>query len=221
MLAINGYSGFIGSALIKALDELGIEYKLFGRRLFCAAELEGVTKILFLSGPSDVDGFKDKVQTATSMVNDYIFNIDYIKNVCRTYNRDLPEIIFGSSIAASEINELEDEHVQYGVYKAMMENYIKAHFENYRIIRIPRVYGKDRKNGLMKFLRERPLESFHNKKINFIDIDDFISILIKVIYSSIQKNDYSPGGTSCLERIVRFYAHESLTPIEIKEKYNL
>ena len=103
----------------------------------------------------------------------------------------------------------------------MMENYIKAHFENYRIIRIPRVYGKDRKNGLMKFLRERPLESFHNKKINFIDIDDFISILIKVIYSSIQKNDYSPGGTSCLERIVRFYAHESLTPIEIKEKYNL
>jgi uncharacterized protein YbjT (DUF2867 family) len=64
MLAINGYSGFIGSALIKALDELGIEYKLFGRRLFCAAELEGVTKILFSSGPSDVDGFKDKVQTA-------------------------------------------------------------------------------------------------------------------------------------------------------------
>ena len=220
MLAINGYSGFIGSALTKALDELGIEYKLFGRRLFCAAELEGVTKILFLSGPSDVDGFKDKVQTATSMVNDYIFNIDYIKNVCRTYNRDLPEIIFGSSIVASEINK-QEEYIQYGVYKAMMENYIKAHFENYRIIRIPRVYGKNRKMGLMKFLRERPLESFHDKKINFIDIDNFIPMLIKVIYVPEQPNDYSPGGTSCLERIVRFYSHESLTPSEIKEKYNL
>ena len=220
MLAINGYSGFIGSALTKALDELGIEYKLFGRRLFCAAELEGVTKILFLSGPSDVDGFKDKVQTATSMVNDYIFNIDYIKNVCRTYNRDLPEIIFGSSIVASEINK-QEEYIEYGIYKAMMENYIKAHFENYRIIRIPRVYGKNRKMGLMKFLRERPLESFHDKKINFIDIDNFIPMLIKVIYVPEQPNDYSPGGTSCLERIVRFYSHESLTPSEIKEKYNL
>lgn len=220
MLAINGYSGFIGSALTKALDELGIEYKLFGRRLFCAAELEGVTKILFLSGPSDIDCFKDKVQTATSMVNDYIFNIDYIKNVCRTYNRDLPEIIFGSSIAAGEINE-QEEHIEYGIYKSMMENYIKAHFENYRIIRIPRVYGKNRKMGLMKFLRERPLESFHDKKINFIDIDNFIPLLIKVIYVPKQPNDYSPGGTSCLERIVRFYSHESLTPSEIKEKYNL
>lgn len=216
MLAINGYSGFIGQALLKELDKRGIRYKLFDRRLPYDDDdayifLYDVTKILFLSSPSDNNDFKDHEQTTTSMIDDYIHNLNVIKD-----NNPNIEIIFGSSIAVMDLNNrsLDSLDSNYALYKATIEHYIRSKFKNFRIIRIPRVYGKDRQKGLMKKLKEKPIEEFETTKIKFIDINDFIPQFVNITTCSrdeLKIDDLANG----------FQMYKTMTPLEIKEFYKI
>lgn len=210
MLAINGYSGFIGQALLKELDKQGIKYRCLGR-IIHAPELEGITKILFLSSPSDRDDFKDKEQTTVSMMDNYVHNINMILNT----NPNI-EVIFGSSVAVMDISYMNVDSLEssYAVYKLAIEHYIRSRIKKYRIVRIPRVYGKDRKKGLMKFLREKPIEEFDNNRIKFIDINDFTPKLVELIM-------LEPGNPRRRVLSNGIQSDKIMTPRQIKEFYDL
>lgn len=59
--------------------------------------------------------------------------------------------------------------------KLLMEKYIESMYDNYIILRIPRVYSKCRTKGLMKQIRENTIsEADMNKSVSYITLNDFI-----------------------------------------------
>ena len=202
MLAINGYSGFIGSTFIKLLNDQEIEFKVFGRKINNEEFLKDVKTILFLSSPSDSNDFKDVNNMAISMIDNYIYNLNMIYKV----NPNI-HIIFGSSVAVIQDSLYTNN---YALYKYTIEQYIINRFNNYTILRIPRVYGQNRLKGLMRSLREKPIETINDDFIDFIDIKDFILELEEKIFTP-QK-----------DKIIYFEKNfKSMTPKEIKEYYEL
>ena len=210
MLAINGYSGFIGQALLKELDKQGIKYRCLGR-IIHGPELEGITKIIFLSSPSDSDDFKDREQTTISMIDNYVQNINTILNI----NPDI-EVIFGSSVAVMDVGyrTIDSLESSYAIYKLAIEHYIRSRIKKYRIVRIPRVYGKDRKKGLMKFLREKPIEEFDDNRIRFIDINDFTPKFVELIL-------LEPGNPRRRVLSNGIQTDKIMTPKQIKDFYEI
>jgi nucleoside-diphosphate-sugar epimerase len=78
------------------------------------------------------------------------------------------KLIFASSVGAVY---LEDE---YSIYKRAMEQYIQALVPNHLILRIPRVYGTDKKKGLMRRIQNDDIgKDDWEKLIDYIDISDF------------------------------------------------
>ena len=62
-----------------------------------------------------------------------------------------------------------------------MEKYIQENYDNWVILRIPRVYDKSRKKGLMKKLRLNLVsEKDMNNKIEFLTLDKFINQTLTV-----------------------------------------
>ena len=170
-IGINGHSGFIGSNLIKKLeaDNKDIEIVLLPR-LFSVEDVDKISsldKIIFLSSPSDYEDFGNIEETANSMMNNYIFNLLVIKE----HNPNI-HIIYASSEAVED-KLIMTEQSSYAIFKIAIERYIAATMINWSIVRIPRVYGKERNKGLMKKIK-RGDELTSNKLISFKDIDKFI-----------------------------------------------
>ena len=126
----------------------------------------GIDLILHFASPSDSYDFKDKVRMATSMV-------DLTQTMVRIAEINQCKLIFASSLAADFLDN------DYGIYKKAMEQYIQALVKDYLILRIPRVYGKDRKKGLMKKIEvnDVALDDFEST-VGYADIQDFVSWFI-------------------------------------------
>lgn len=169
MIGINGHSGFIGSHLIKKLNDQGFEnindIKLLPR-VFTKSDLLCIDKIVFLSSPSDYEDFENRFETANSMLSNYVYNLLLINNA----NPDI-HIIFVSSEAVEDNLKL-NEQSNYAIFKMAIERFISSTMKNWTIVRVPRVYGKDREKGLMKKIK-KGMELTSHKKILFKDIETF------------------------------------------------
>lgn len=170
-IGINGWSGFIGSNLIKKweVDKKDIEIVLLPR-LFRAEDIEEIQsldKIIFLSGPSDAEECSKVKETAESMMDNYIFNLLVIKE----YNPKV-HVVYVSSEAVED-NLTMSNQSSYAIFKIAIERYIVATMNNWTIARIPRVYGKERNKGLMKKIKNG-MDLTSHKLISFKDIDRFL-----------------------------------------------
>lgn len=196
MIGINGHRGFIGKALIKLLKEKNISY-IELPRVLTENDLKGITKILFLSSPSDNNDFKNRYNTSISMMDDYIKNVNMLRNTnifC----------IFGSSLAVEDTNKYSND---YTIFKIAIERYIASQLEFWGILRIPRVYGKNREKGLMQTLKYNYIDD--GSTIEFIDIEDFTPNLLFVIENINNHN------------IINFETNKKMNLREIKNYYNL
>ena len=196
MIGINGHRGFIGKALIKLLKEKNIPY-IELPRVLTENDLKGITKILFLSSPSDNNDFKNRYNTSISMMDDYIKNVNMLRNTnifC----------IFGSSLAVEDTNKYSND---YTIFKIAIERYIASQLEFWGILRIPRVYGKNREKGLMQTLKYNYIDD--GSTIEFIDIEDFTANLLFVIENINNHN------------IINFETNKKMNLREIKNYYNL
>lgn len=196
MIGINGHRGFIGKALIKLLKEKNIPY-IELPRVLTEKDLKGITKILFLSSPSDNNDFKNRYNTSISMMDDYIKNVNMLRNTnifC----------IFGSSLAVEDTNKYSND---YTIFKIAIERYIASQLEFWGILRIPRVYGKNREKGLMQTLKYNYIDD--GSTIEFIDIEDFTPNLLFAIENINNHN------------IINFETNKKMNLREIKNYYNL
>ena len=120
-----------------------------------------IDMVVHFASPSDRYDFKDKTRMARSMVE---LTLDLVYEA--KYNSS--KFIFASSMGAKF---LEDE---YSIYKRAMEQYISHVLSDYLILRIPRVYDKNRNKGLMYRIRNDEIEqSDWDNKIQYITLDDF------------------------------------------------
>lgn len=112
--------------------------------------------------------------------------------------------IFASSMGTEYKSDNKFQQM-YNNAKVECEILIKSSDKNYCILKIPRVYGSDRKKGLMKAIRNGTIDDY-SKEIEFLDINDFKEQIkdIKVNYN-----------------IIYFNKTQKKTIKEIKEIYNL
>lgn len=151
---VSGRNGFLLRNTINDKKWNIIEYK-------DSEEYSNIDLVIHFASPSDSFEFKDKERMAETMVDLTIRILnEAVANNCK--------FIFASSMAA------DNPENEYGFYKRAMEQYIQAIHNNSLILRIPRVYGKDRNKGLMRKIRQGLIPKNEiNNEIQYIDIEDF------------------------------------------------
>lgn len=194
MIYINGVSGFIGGELIKILPELVTLPRKIPEELILTKD----DIFIQMASPSDDFDFENREQMIISMLDDVYWNIDKAKD---SY------IVFASSIASKEYNNT------YGAFKLAISRYLKYKNIRHSNLIIPRVYGKNRKKGLMKKIKNGIPDKDLSKIINFMDISTFI-LKLKEIVLKIKRGEP-------VEQNIHFKTNQSKTIKEIKEYYCL
>ncbi|HLE09643.1 MAG: hypothetical protein A2404_15965 [Bdellovibrionales bacterium RIFOXYC1_FULL_39_130] len=191
-ILITGESGFLMSALAPSL--IGNVIKGYGD-IRLKKNYNNLQIVMHFAGPSDELDFKNTSKTATTMINGTINALEVAKT-------NKAKFVFASSMAATFVEN------NYGAYKLAMEHYIQDTYDNYLILRIPRVYGGGRKKGLMRKIRDNLVPKHDMQKlVQFIDIHDFIEETINCL--------------SLKNEIYTYKNYRVHTIDEIKKKYSL
>jgi len=146
MIILTGNSGFLLRHLLPEIME----------------KTKDTDNILYhFASPSSSEEFKDYNKMRETLKYSIEMFDDAMKN-----NR---KIIFASSEAVSM-----KESTYYATMKRLLEFYIED-YDNKLILRIPRVYGKDRKKGLLKTLKSGTFIGDKGKKVEYMDIEDWVT----------------------------------------------
>lgn len=156
--------GFLGSNLKKHLTEIVSDYG-------DVMEIKPVKcKIIYhFAGPSDSFDFKQQEKTINTIITGTI-------NMLEIAKMNNAKFIFASTKGVESPNNV------YCYSKLLMEKYIQDNYDNWVILRIPRVYDKTRKKGLMKKIRLNLIpEEDMSKKIEFLTLNNFIKQTLEVV----------------------------------------
>ncbi len=166
---VTGARGFLLSHLIPFLNA-EIFYTFKRLEDITEDDMNHCCTLMHFASPSDSVEFSDHNKTMNTMISGSINVFDI------AIKRDM-KIIFASSEA---IYDLKTDNANiYALNKLTMEQYITKHPS--LILRIPRVYGKDRKKGLMRKLQEGTFIGDKSQIIEYQDIDDWVSETISII----------------------------------------
>lgn len=170
---ITGSRGYLASSLVKSLSmKYNVECCQQDIRYITTSERKYDTVIHF-AGPSDDEDFKDKFKVSTTMINGTM-------NMLDVASRNNSMFVFASSLGV----EQDDLHKPYIIYKLAMENYIKSVYNNYVILRIPRVYSKCRTKGLMRKLRNDTVPKADMPNIvEYLPLSKFVEQTIGAIHT--------------------------------------
>mgnify|MGYP003631502841 FL=1 len=156
--------GFLGGNLKKQTRGINIDY---GNIL--QYNYNSCNNLFHFAGPSDDFDFHNSEKVVDTIVNGTI-------NMVRLAQQSNAKLIFASTKGV----ELPENIYCYS--KLLMEKYIQDNYDNWVILRIPRVYDKMRKKGLMKKLRLGMVSEVNMfKKIQYITLDSFINQTLKVV----------------------------------------
>ena len=163
---VTGERGFLLSGVMGEFKGEVISYE-YGE------SYQNIDVVVHFASPVDRYEFRDKRNMAHTMV-------DYSLSLVEIAKENNAKFIFASSRAAGVCDD------DYGVYKKFLEQYIEANIYNHLIYRIPRVYGSERKKGLMKQLRLDDIDnpSDYNKSLHYLDIEDFRSWFKENLYNT-------------------------------------
>lgn len=156
--------GFLGSNIKKNITGTVIDYGdiMKIKPVKCI-------KLLHFAGPSDDFDFRDSKKTLDTIVNGTI-------NMLKIAKMNNAKFIFASTKGVENPDNI------YCYSKLLMEKYIQDNYDDWVILRIPRVYDKSRKKGLMKKLRLNLVpEKDMNNKIDFLTLNAFIDQTLKVV----------------------------------------
>ena len=158
--------GFLGSNIKKRVNGNNINYgDILEENIFLDKKFD---KVYHFAGPSDDFDFKNSKKTIETII---IGTMNMLK-IAKNYKA---KFIFASTKGVEEPNNV------YCYSKLLMEKYIQENYDNWVILRIPRVYDKTRKKGLMKKLRLNLVSNKDmNNKIEFLTLDKFINQTLTV-----------------------------------------
>lgn len=129
--------------------------------VYCYQDFLNVDMVIHFASPSDKEDFKKPYMHKT-MIDGTINMIDLAK-------RNEAHFVFASTMG---VHTLEND---YCIFKYAMEKYIQKELNSYSILRIPRVYSKDRNKGLIKQIKQNNINvNDMNNIIEYITIEDFM-----------------------------------------------
>jgi nucleoside-diphosphate-sugar epimerase len=146
--------------------------------------IDHIGTVYHFAGPSDDYDFKDANKTLNTIVNGTL-------NMLNVAKHNQAKFIFASTAGVENPNNV------YCYSKRLMEQYIIDNYDNYVILRIPRVYDSSRKKGLMKKLRlGHVAQNDLSNVTHYITLDSFLEQTMNAIhykniiynYNNIQSN---------------------------------
>lgn len=160
--------GFLGSNLKKEINGWNVDYgDILVDNFYLPSKIDN---IFHFAGPSDDFDFADETKTIQTIINGTI-------NVLNLAKKNNSKFIFASTLGV----ETPTENI-YCTSKFLIEEYIKNNYDNWVILRIPRVYDKNRNKGLMKKIRLNYISDEDlNKKIEYITLNGFLSQTLEVV----------------------------------------
>ena len=154
-----------------------------------------IDTILHFASPSDDFEFKDKQKTASTIIEG-TFNLLKVAK----YNN--AKLIFASTMGVYK-PAMGDV---YCTCKLAMENYIKSLYNNYVILRVPRVYSKCRRKGLMRKIRDNLIpDGEMDNTVKFITLKDFIEETMPVLDQVNITYEYKNVQESTIIEIKKMY----------------
>lgn len=164
-LLLTGHNGYLCGAIKKKIthDYVTTE-NILNRTVY-----PSVNMILHFAGPSDDYDFKNEANVISSI-------IDGTKNMIEIAKDNNAWFVFASTLGVLQPNNL------YTCCKFVVEKYIECHYYRSMILRIPRVYSRCRKKGLMKKLRRNEVpEKDMNHVVEYLHLGDFVDQTIPII----------------------------------------
>ena len=157
--------GFLASNLKPQIKGINHDY---GDVLLYKGQIY-LDKIFHFAGPSDDFDFNNSKKVVDVIVNGTI-------NMLQLAKQTNAKFIFAST------KGVESPDNVYCYSKLLMEKYIQNNYDNWIILRIPRVYDKTRKKGLMKKLRLNLIpEKDMNNQVEYLTLNDFIKQTLEVV----------------------------------------
>jgi nucleoside-diphosphate-sugar epimerase len=161
---VTGSRGFLCGHLCKHLDD-PIDYG----DVLNYYNISHISSVYHFAGPSDDYDFADSKRTLDTIING-------THNMLRVAQENSAKFIFASTAGVEIPNNL------YCCTKLCMEKYIVDNYDNYVILRIPRVYDRSRKKGLMKKLRRGEVpECDMDNVIEYITLESFLTQTISAL----------------------------------------
>ena len=188
-ILITGHRGYLAGALVEDLDHSVIKFPGDVREY---KHYNNISCVIHFASPSDRYEFVDEYRTATTIINGTMNMLQVAKdNNCK--------FIYASTLGVKHIESHDDI---YAISKLAMENYIKSTYNNYIILRIPRVYSKCRKKGLMRQIRDDIIqEGDMNNIIEYITLQDFIEQTKPVLSETNTTYEYTITNRNTIREI--------------------
>lgn len=188
-ILVTGFNGYLANELIRNLSRHDIVlYRHDVRDLHMYSDID---MILHFASPSDNEEFNDIHKTSTTIIDGTI-------NMVKIAQANKCKIVYASTMGV--YNPLLTD--TYCICKAAMDNYIRSVYNNYIILRIPRVYSKCRKKGLMKQIKNKSIpESDYNNVIKFISLESFVQQTLPVLTNHNQVLEYDVNMSMSIREI--------------------
>lgn len=188
-ILITGFNGYLARGLIPFLNNA--EIVLYDHDVREFHLYNDIDMILHFASPSDISEFQDEIRTTTTI-------IDGTLNMVKLAHDNSCKLVYASTMGVKDVNEYD----VYSSSKLAMENYIKCVYNNYVILRIPRVYSKCRPKGLMRQIRENTIpEEDMSKQIEFITLQDFVNQTIPLLEKTNIIHEYEITNKETIRQI--------------------
>ena len=183
--------GFLGSNIKKNVKGVNLHYgNILKKNIFLRKKCNN---IYHFAGPSDDFDFKNSKKTVETITIGTI-------NMLELARKNKAKFIFASTKGVENPNNI------YCYSKLLMEKYIQDNYDNWVILRIPRVYDKTRKKGLMKKLRlNMVIDDDMLIKIEYLTLNSFIKQTLKVVNQCNVIYNYSDTNVSTIYEIKDLY----------------
>jgi len=189
-ILITGDRGYLGGALKSALSQHNTILCVDRDVRDCVSiDHDHVDVVLHFASPIDNT---DVSRTASSIITGTMNML----NICKQYDA---KFVFASTMGVYG-HETDDVYCS---CKLAMENYITSLYNNYIILRIPRVYSECRNKGLIKLIKDDNInQQDMHKIIDFITLRDFVDQTLPVLEQKNYIHEYNITHHESIKQIV-------------------
>ena len=169
-ILLTGGGGYLASALAHELNNNNTIVKYPGDvREY--TRYSDIDTVIHFASLSDRREFMDADKTASTIIEGSI-------NMIRIARENKCKVIYASTLGVLS-HGIDDV---YCTCKLAIENYIRSVYNNYVILRIPRVYSKCRQKGLMRGLHENKIpERDMDEMIEYITLQNFVDQTLPIL----------------------------------------
>ena len=211
--------------ITKKLEMSKIKYQIFGNG-FIANEFKRYSKSI---KKKNLTIYAAGISRSSEKNNKNLKKeINIFKNFCKL---NFNKIVYISSYSINDSSRINNKYVR---NKIIIENIIRKNFEDFLIIRLPEIVGKNKNPYTLtnffynKIIKNKSFYLFNNVRRNLVDVKDAIKNCIKIINKKkynrttinlLNKKFYSPQEiVSTFEKILKIKANYKIKSIK-KQKW--